>query len=46
MDDWVDKGIAPPPSNYPRKDDLVTLEQYRQMLPDIPGSSSRASTTR
>ena len=39
IDDWADRGIAPPPSNYPtvEKATLVSLEQYRQQFPDIPG---------
>ena len=37
MDDWADRGIAPPPSNYPGKADLVTVEQYRSLFPTIPG---------
>jgi hypothetical protein len=37
MDDWADRGISPPPSNYPDKDDLVTLQEYRAMFPNIPG---------
>ena len=39
IDDWADRGIAPPPSNYPgvEKGTLVSLEQYRQQFPNIPG---------
>ena len=39
IDDWADRGIAPPPSNYPGVDKgtLVSLEQYRQQFPSIPG---------
>lgn len=37
MDDWADRGIAPPPSNYPTKADLVTVAQYRAQFPVIPG---------
>jgi Alpha/beta hydrolase domain len=39
MDDWVDKGIAPPDSNFPalQNGELVTLEDYRAMFPSIPG---------
>jgi len=38
IDDWADRGIAPPPSNYPtiEKKMLVSLEQYRQQFPNIP----------
>jgi hypothetical protein len=36
MDDWVDRGIAPPPSNYPTKSDLVTVEQFQSLFPTIP----------
>ena len=40
IDDWADRGIAPPKSNYPgieRKNTLVSLEQYRAKFPTIPG---------
>jgi alpha/beta hydrolase family protein len=39
MDAWVDQGIEPPESNYPRLDDgtLVTIEEARQAFPAIPG---------
>jgi hypothetical protein len=39
LDDWVDKGIPPPPSNYPslEKGTLVSLEQYRRDFPKVPG---------
>jgi hypothetical protein len=39
MDDWADRGIAPPASNYPtrRNGGLVTLDQYRRQFPAIPG---------
>lgn len=38
IDDWADRGIAPPPSNYPRAEDgsLVTLAEYRAQFPAIP----------
>jgi hypothetical protein len=38
MDDWADRGIPPPESNYPRLETntLVALEQYRQEFPAIP----------
>ena len=39
MDEWVDKGVAPPKSNYPRVEDksLVSLDEYRAAFPKIPG---------
>lgn len=37
IDEWADKGIAPPRSNYPQKKDLVTLAEYRAAFPTIPG---------
>ena len=39
MDDWADKGIAPPESNYPRLETntLVSLSEYRSIFPAIPG---------
>ena len=39
IDDWADRGIAPPPSNYPRIENgtLATLEEYRAIFPLIPG---------
>jgi hypothetical protein len=39
LDEWADKGIEPPPSNYPRLEDgnLVSLEEYRKAFPSIPG---------
>jgi len=37
MDDWADRGVSPPDSNYPGKSDLVTLQDYRAMFPTIPG---------
>jgi hypothetical protein len=38
LDEWADKGIEPPPSNYPRLEDgtLVSLEEYRKEFPAIP----------
>jgi Alpha/beta hydrolase domain len=41
MDEWADKGIEPPDSNYPRPEDgtLVTLEAYRKQFPIIPGAA-------
>jgi hypothetical protein len=39
LDSWADKGIAPPPSNYPRVEDgnLVTVDKAREFFPRIPG---------
>jgi alpha/beta hydrolase family protein len=40
IDDWADRGIAPPKSNYPgveKRNTLVSLEQYRAEFPTIPG---------
>jgi hypothetical protein len=39
MDQWVDQGIEPPPSNYPRVENgtLVSVERYAAAFPDIPG---------
>ena len=39
IDDWADRGIAPPPSNYPRVENgsLTTLEGYLAAFPAIPG---------
>lgn len=39
LDEWADKGIEPPPSNYPRLEDktLVTLDEARAAFPKIPG---------
>ena len=39
IDDWSDRGIAPPPSNYPRIENgtLATLDAYRAAFPSIPG---------
>jgi hypothetical protein len=37
MDDWADRGVVPPKSNYPGKRDLVTVQEYRAMFPTIPG---------
>jgi len=34
MDEWADKGVSPPKSNYPP---LVSLEEYRAAFPAIPG---------
>ena len=39
LDDWADKGIAPPPSNYPSVEDgtLVSLADARAAFPKVPG---------
>lgn len=39
LDAWVDQGIEPPASNFPRLEtgQLVSLEEYRAAFPDIPG---------
>jgi hypothetical protein len=39
MDQWVDQGIAPPPSNYPRVENgtLVPVSEYLASFPAIPG---------
>lgn len=39
LDEWVDKGIAPPDSTFPTRENgaLVTLDEYRELFPRIPG---------
>jgi hypothetical protein len=39
LDNWADRGIRPPKSNYPRVEDgtLVTLDTYQRLFPAIPG---------
>ena len=39
LDEWADRGIAPPPSNYPRVEDgtLVGLADLRGAFPAMPG---------
>jgi hypothetical protein len=39
LDDWADRGIEPPKSNYPRLEDktLVPLQEARAAFPSIPG---------
>jgi hypothetical protein len=39
LDDWADRGVAPPPSNYPTVQDgtLVTLAEAKALFPAIPG---------
>jgi hypothetical protein len=39
LDDWADRGIAPPPSNYPTVQDgtLVSLAEAKALFPAIPG---------
>jgi hypothetical protein len=39
LDEWVDKGIAPPESTFPTRENgaLVTLGEYRNLFPKVPG---------
>jgi hypothetical protein len=39
LDDWVDRKIPPPASNFPTrgKGQLVTLAEYRKLFPKLPG---------
>ena len=39
MDAWVDAGVEPPASNYPRADNgtLVAVDEARAAFPKIPG---------
>lgn len=39
LDEWVDKGIAPPESTFPTRENgaLVTLGEYRKLFPKVPG---------
>jgi hypothetical protein len=39
MDDWADRSIEPPKSNYPglQQKTLVSLDEYRAAFPTIPG---------
>jgi hypothetical protein len=39
LDAWADRGLEPPPSNYPRLDDgtLVTVAEARAAFPKVPG---------
>lgn len=39
IDDWSDRGVPPPPSNYPRVEGstLVSLDEYRLQFPVIKG---------
>jgi hypothetical protein len=41
LDDWADRGVAPPPSRYPGLGDktLVSLSDAARMFPKIPGVS-------
>ena len=47
LDEWVDRGIAPPPSNYPTVSTgtLVPLAEARSAFPKIPGVSFPAVVT-
>ena len=39
LDDWADRGIAPPESEYPdtRRGTLATIEEVARTFPAIPG---------
>jgi hypothetical protein len=39
LDEWVDKKIPPPASNFPKREkrQLITLAEYRKLFPTIPG---------
>jgi hypothetical protein len=39
IDEWADKGVKPPTSNYPRirNNTLISLDEYRAAFPVIPG---------
>jgi hypothetical protein len=39
VDEWADRGIDPPRSNYPRIENktLVSLDEFREAFPKIPG---------
>src|SRR6202034_2509677 len=37
LDAGADRAIRPPDSNYPQPDQLVSLEEYSQAFPRIPG---------
>lgn len=37
LDEWVDKKIAPPISNFPAGGNLVSLAEYRALYPKVPG---------
>jgi hypothetical protein len=39
LDDWADRGVAPPPSNYPRVEEgtLVGLAELRAAFPSLAG---------
>jgi hypothetical protein len=44
MDTWVKDGVAPPPSEHPRRSDgtLVDMETWRTQFPAIPGVATPA----
>jgi len=48
LDDWVSKGIEPPPSRIPRRADgtLVDIEEWRKMFPRIPGIATPRGPSR
>lgn len=41
LDAWVERGVEPPPSRYPRVEDgtLVPLDEYLERFPRIPGAA-------
>ena len=41
LDAWVERGVEPPPSRYPRveNDTLVSLDDYLDRFPQIPGAA-------
>jgi hypothetical protein len=40
LDEWADRGVAPPPSNYPTLEDqtLISIDAARAAFPAIPGA--------
>jgi alpha/beta hydrolase family protein len=40
MDDWVRKGVTPPPSRYPRLQNATLVHSRDVAFPDIPGVAS------
>ena len=36
MDEWADQGIPPPPSNFPKRGKLVSVDEYHASFPTIP----------
>ncbi len=37
LDEWVDRKVAPPTSNFPTGRNLVSLADYRALFPKVPG---------